>query len=149
MKLLQGLSKHIRSLPGIGRDQMQSFVDLGKLNPSGKDLGHGLEVGRFRYDAVIDIERCPARIAPLLLAGVMVWLGENDPDREELELDDPDVDVTLEGEQHVFVQITVVFDEALTIIEDPDGLISYDDKTWTVADVPVDVAEELDKLEST
>lgn len=149
MQLLNGLAKYILSLPGIGRDQMEAFADLGKLNPSGKDLGHGFEIGRFKYDAVISIEQCPARLAPLLLAGLIIWLSENDPDREQLDLSDPDVDVTLEGEQTVSVQITVEFDEGLCIVEDSEGHIAWDGKKWRVDDVPVDVADTLDKLEKT
>lgn len=147
MKKLSKLARHLESLPGITRDQMEAFADLGKLVPTGRDLGIGLEVGRFKYDAVISIERCPASLAPLLLSSLLVWLEENDPDRDRFDLADPDVDVTIEDEQSVFIQITVEFDEALTIVADPDGLISYDDKQWRVDDVSIDVAETLDSLE--
>jgi hypothetical protein len=147
MEKLKQLAKHIESLPGIARDQMEAFADLGKLVPTGRDLGNGLEVGRFRYDAVISIERCPARIAALLLSSLLVWLAVNDPDRELHELADPDIDVTLEDEQTVFVQLTVEFNEALAIVEDPAGLIAYDGRQWSVAEVPIDVAEILDSME--
>ncbi len=147
MEKLNKLAKHIESMPGITRDQMEAFADLGKLIPTGKDLGQGLEVGRFKYDAVISIERCPAGIAPLLLSSLLIWLSVNDPGRDLLNLEDPDVDVTVEDEQTVFVQITVEFDEPLAIVEDPDGKISYDGKRWSVSAVPIDVAEDLDSME--
>lgn len=149
MRLLNALTKYFESLPGIGRDQMEAFADLGKLSPSGKDLGHGLEIGRFKYDAVISIERCLASLGPLLLAGLIVWLAENDPDRDSLALSDPDVDVTLEDEQTVSVQITVEFDEGIFIVEDPDGPITGDGKQWRVDDVPIDLAETLNKMDNT
>ncbi|MBU0969672.1 MAG: phage tail protein [Proteobacteria bacterium] len=148
MRKLSNLAKHIEALPGISRDQMEAFADLGKLCPSGKDLGNGLEIGRFKYDAVISIERCPARLATLLLAVLVVWLTENDPDRDLLGLGDPDIDVTLEDEQTVFVQITVEFDESLSIVPDKDGPITWDGKQWRVDEVPVDVAEDLEKMEN-
>jgi hypothetical protein len=147
MEKLTLLAKHIESLPGIARDQMEAFADLGKLVPTGKDLGHGLEVGRFKYDAVISIERCPAVIASLLLSSLLVWLAVNDPDRDLQGLADPDIDVTLGDEQTVFVQLTVEFDEPLAIVEDTTGPISFDGKQWRVASVAIDVAENLDSLE--
>ncbi|MGB3222533.1 MAG: phage tail protein [Desulforhopalus sp.] len=147
MEKLKLLAGHLESLPGITRDQMEAFADLGKLVPTGKDLGQGLEVGRFKYDAVVSIERCPARIASLLLSSLLIWLAENDPDRDLSELTDPDIDITLEDEQTVFVQITVEFDEPLFIVADPDGPISYDGQKWRVDMVPVDVAEDLESLE--
>lgn len=147
MRKLSDLAKHIEALPGIARDQMEAFADLGKLCPSGKDLGKGLEIGRFKYDAVISIERCPATLATLLLSVLLIWLAVNDPDRDLLELGDPDIDVTLEDEQTVSVQISVEFDESLSIVEDPEGPITWDGKQWRVDEVPVDVAQTLDKLE--
>jgi len=147
MQKLNSLAQHLESLPGIARDQMEAFADLGKLCPCCKDLGNGLEIGRFKYDAVISIERCPGTLASLLLAVLLVWLAENDPDRDLLNLEDPDIDVTLEDEQTVFVQISVKFDEALSIVPDPNGLITWDDKQWRIDDVPVDLAQNLDRLE--
>ncbi len=146
MKLLSALARHLEALPGISRDRMDAFADLGKLVPTGEDLGEGFEIGRFKYDAVIEIDRCPAAIAPLLLAYLIVWLAETDPDRDERGLEDPDVDVTLEDEQTVHVQITVEFNEALTIVPDAEGQISWDGQTWSVEDVPVNVATTLSKI---
>ena len=140
MKLLTALAKYIETLPGITRDQISAFADLGTIAPTGVDMGHGFEVGRFKYDAVIDIDRCPAQVAPLLLAGLVVWLSKKDPDRDARGLDDPDVDVTLGDDQTVFVQVTVEFNESVEIVQDESGLIVWDGRTWTVADVPVYVA---------
>lgn len=147
MQKLGQLSAHLESLAGISRDQMESFVDLGKLRPTGKDLGQGLEVGRFRYDAVIAIERCPSIIAFTLITSLLLWLDENDPERERYGLEDPDIDVTVEDEQTVFVQLSVEFDESLFIVPDPEGDIAYAGQTWRIADVPIDVAEVLDSME--
>lgn len=90
--------------------------------------------------SVFQIDRCPAKVAPLLLAGLVVWLSENAPNRDERDLDDPDVDVTLGDDQTVFVQITVEFNEPVAIVPDESGLIEWEGQTWGVADVPVYVA---------
>ena len=147
MNKLSSLTAYIESFPGIARDRMEAFADLGKLIPTGRDMGNGFEIGRFKYDAVISVYRCPASIAPLLLSAIIVWLGVNDPDRDKLELSDPDVDVTLEDEQTVFVQITVEFVETLELVEDAAGLITWNGKTWGVDAVDIDIAETLQKLD--
>jgi hypothetical protein len=49
--------------------------------------------------------------------------------------------VTLVDDQTVFVQITVEFKESVQIVEDENGLLEWDDKTWAVADIPIYVAE--------
>ena len=147
MKLLMALAAHFETLPGIARDQMEAFADLGKLVPTGKDMGNGLEIGRFKYDAVISIERCPARLASLLLSVLLVWLATNDPDRDLRDLPDPDVDVALEDEQTVSVEISVQFDEGLAIVEDATGPIVWNGKRWQVDDVGIDIAEALERME--
>jgi len=148
MKQLSALAAHIEALPGITRDQMEAYADLGKLIPTGKDLGHGIEVGRFRYDAVISIDRCPATLAETLLSSLLVWLALNDPERDTKGLSEADVDVTLSDEQTVGVEISVEFDEALTIVPGPDGAIVYDGKNWRVDDAGFNVAENLAGLEA-
>lgn len=147
MKLLKALSKHLLSLPGVNRDNTESFVDLGKLKLTGKDLGHGIELGRFQYDAVISIERFPSELAPLLLAVILTWLAEHDPDRYHMGLEDPDIDVSLDDEQTVSVQISVEFDEPLYLVRDDEGPITHDGQTWRVDDVLIDTAEVLNKLD--
>jgi hypothetical protein len=148
MKKLSALATHLVTLPGITRDQMEAYADLGKLIPVGRDLGHGIEVGRFRYDAVISIERCPASLAEVLLSSLLVWLALHDPEREALGLTDADVDVSLSDEQTVNVEISIEFDEALIIVPDPKGLIAYEGQMWRVDDAGFNVAENLAGLEA-
>ena len=148
MKKLSGLAAHLLTLPGITRDQMEAFADQGKLSLTGKDLGHGLEVGRFRYDAVISIERCPGSIAELLLSCIVVWLNKYDAERFDLDLPDPDVDVSLSDEQTVDVEIGVEFDEPLVIVPDPEGPLAFEGAQWRVGDAGINVAENLAGLEA-
>lgn len=147
MRKLQALTAYIEALPGVNRDSMESYADLGTLVPTGVDLGHGFEVGTFRYDAVISIEDFPSKSGGLLLPALAVWLGENDPDRERIGLDDPEINIDRTDQETVFVQITCEFRESLQVIADPSGPIDFAGSKWTVADVPVDVAEVLDSLE--
>ncbi|MCP3941007.1 MAG: phage tail protein [Desulfobacteraceae bacterium] len=149
MKKLSTLARHLLRLPGVNRDKIEAFADLGKLSLCATDLGQGFEIGKFRYDAVFSIERFPAAQAQLLLAVLAVWIAENDPGRDLLNLNDPDVDVTLEDEQTAFVQISIEFEEPLSIVPDPAGPITWEGQQWRVDDVPIDVADTVDKLENT
>ncbi|WP_300674099.1 phage tail protein [Desulfoluna sp.] len=148
MKKLSALAAHLLALPGITRDQMTAFADQGKLSLTGKDLGHGLEVGRFRYDAVISIDRCPSSIAELLLSFLVVWLAKNDVERFVQGLADPDVDVSLSDDNTVDVEISVEFDEALVIVPDPEGPLAFEGAQWRVDDAGINVAESLAGLEA-
>jgi hypothetical protein len=129
MRKLQALTKALQSA-GAASDATHAFADRGVLMPTGRDLGHGIEIGRFKYDAVIQLERYPDD-AYALLAFVTAWLQVHDPDRESQGLGDPDVD----------------FEEALELVPDESGPIEFDGKRWAVAPVPIDVADGLDAME--
>lgn len=144
MRKLQALVAFLCQQTGIRREQVHAFVDQGVNRPTGKDLGHGVEIGRFRYDAVLQCERVPVECSELLLSLIISWLSDNDPERESFELSDPDVDVTINDMRTCDVDITVEFDEGLQIVPDPTGSIPFNGMMWRVANVPVDVAEALD-----
>lgn len=147
MRKLQALTTYIESLPGVNRDSMESYADLGKLIPSGVDFGNGYEVGIFRYDAVISIENYPSKQGVLLLPALAVWLGDNDPERDLIGLDEPEINIDTTDPESVFVQITVEFKESLQVVEAADGPLFFNGKNWKVAEVPIDVAETLDSME--
>lgn len=147
MRKLQQLTAYLETLPGVNRDSMESYADLGRLIPSGVDFGNGYEVGIYRYDAVITMEDFPSQCGSLLLPALAVWLGENDPDRELIGLDDPEINIDTTDQETVFVQITCEFKESLQVVEDPSGTIIFNGSNWKVADVPIDVAETLNSLE--
>ncbi len=132
---------------GAADDSVHSFMDRGVTIPSGKDLGNGVELGILKYDAVIQIDNYPDD-AYLLLAFVEAWLQENDPDRENQGLADPEIDVDLNNKGDADVQFGIEFEESLQIVPDPDGPITYQGQPYKVADVPIDVAEKLDKMEA-
>lgn len=143
MRHLSALAGHLQQVTGLHRERFFAFADQGVLIPTGKDLGeNGVEVGRFKYDAVIQIERYPGD-AYHLLALVSAWLTDNDPDRNDLELADPEVDISVNDDRTADVDLSVEFEESLSIIPDDDGPIRFNGRMWAVADVPVDVAEQV------
>ena len=145
MKMLQALSAHILDNTCLKRENIHSTADNGEVIISGQDMGQGYEVCRFKYDAIIELERFKgdARDITALVAG---WLIDNDEDREHLGLADPEINATLNDGKTADVDITVEFNESIQIVEDDKGSIVAWGKRWRVQDVPVDVATDLVNL---
>lgn len=142
MKKLGAISKHLQQVTGLLRERFTAFADQGILIPTGKNLGNGVEVGVFKYDAVIQIEGYPGD-GYHLLAVVSAWLAGNDPDRDDQELADPEVDITLNDDRTADVDISIEFEERIEIVPDDDGPISFNGSNWSVAEVEIDVAEDI------
>ena len=53
MRKLTAISKHLQQVTGMQRERFFAFADQGTLLPTGRNLGNGVEVGVFKYDAVI------------------------------------------------------------------------------------------------
>lgn len=149
MRKLQALTAYIMEVTDLPRENVQSFADKGELTPTGRDLGHGIELGVFKYDAVIQIENYPGD-GHAMLALLLGWLCDHDPDRELNELAEPEVDADLNDDRTVDLEIAVEFEEPLCLVPDDDGEIRFNGRRWrVVGDVPVDVAEELASLDGT
>jgi len=145
MKKLKALTKALQAA-GAFKDSDFSAVDQGSCIFTGKDLGHGIEVARLKYDALIQIENLPNKDAYSLLAFIPAWLDDFDRERFEDGLADPDIDVALNGDGTADVELLIEFEEGLQLIPDDNGDIIYQGKRWSVADVPIDVAESVDKV---
>ncbi|MCJ2164651.1 MULTISPECIES: phage tail protein [unclassified Pseudodesulfovibrio] len=145
MRLLQALTQALKKA-GASGNHIHSFADQGVIVPTGRDLGHGLEVGRFKYDAVIQVEGYRDD-GMLFVAFVTAWLQVHDPKREALGLADPEIDISLNDDRTADIELSIDFEESLEIVPDEDGPIHYNGQRWRVADVPIDVAEELDDME--
>ncbi|SHJ71998.1 phage tail protein (plasmid) [Halodesulfovibrio aestuarii] len=146
MRKLQQLTAYLEEHAGLDREQVQSFADRGELYPTGSDLGHGVELGRFKYDALIQIENYSGD-ADVLLLLILAWISEHDTNRDEDGLADPETDISLNDQDTADIDIAVEFEEGLQIVPDENGPIPFDGRQWRVSDVPIDVAEELENLE--
>lgn len=147
MKLLQALSTHLLKASRLKRENFYTFADKGELTATGKDLGNGIELARIKYDAVINIERYPGD-AFEIMALAMGWLSEHDTERGDLELADPEINVELNDRKTADIELVVEFDEPIQLIPDPQGAITAYGQRWRVDTVPVDVAEDLEDMES-
>lgn len=156
MRKIVALVEHLLAASGLRREQCNAFADQGQLLPTGRDMGpvfvpdvngvpvprRQLEIGIWKYEAVINLERYPFD-GPTLLALVLAWLAEHDQDRQDQELKDPELTITLNDADSSDVEISLDFEEALAVVEDPAGPISFEGVRWALAPVVITPAEEL------
>lgn len=154
MRKLAALVSHILSVTGLPPEQLRAWADEGDLRPIGRDRGplrpepgeegaprRQIELGFFRYDGVIEIERYPGDGAALA-ALVASWLMQFDQERDGLEDPELDIELNIRGGD-ADIAISVEFEERFTVIEDPEGPIPFDGLRWSLAPTVVTPAEEL------
>jgi hypothetical protein len=157
MRKLAALVNHILTVTGLPPEQLYAFADQGDLYPIGRDRGplrpepgeegqprRQVELGLFRYDGVIQIERYPGPGADFA-ALITSWLKECDQERDGLA--DPSLDIELNTKGgDCDIQIAVEFEERLEAVEDPQGNIPFDGTRWSLVPVTLTPVEELVKL---
>lgn len=146
MRKLTALTSFLLQAANLTKEQVLSVADRGQTVPTGRDLGHGVELGVFKYDALIQVEAFNGSSSELLLL-VMGWLHDHDEDREHIGLADPEVDASLNDDFTADVDLAIEFEESLQMVPDENGAILFNGRRWRVADVPVDVAEELASMD--
>ena len=157
MRKLAALVQHILDVTDLPPEQLHAFADQGDLYPIGRDRGllrpepgeysetrRQIELGLFRYDGVIQIERYPGDGATFA-ALIASWIMENDPDRDGLSDPSLDIDLNIRGGD-ADVEIAVEFEERLSAVEDENGDIPYDGKRWRMAEPVITPVLELVKL---
>lgn len=144
MRKIRGLIDHLLAVTGLPREQVEAFADKGALMPTGRDLGPDgqgraqVEAGVWKYDAVIRLQRY-AGDGPTLMAVVLGWLADADPDRDGLV--DPELDVAINDAHTCDVEIACEFEERLVIREDPQGPVAFDGRRWSMALPDISVAD--------
>lgn len=157
MRKISALVAHLRAATGLPLENFHAYADKGDLAPSGRHLGsviseedgparEQVEIGVWKYDAVIQIERYPGD-GPALMAVVLGWLEDNDPDRDGVS--DPEIDVDVNDLTTADIELSVEFEERIVIIEDPAGGIHFRGRSWCVLPVPdIAAATKVTRLEA-
>ena len=137
---LTALVEHIMSATGVEREKVSAFVDQGEILLTGRNIGHGIEVCRFKYDGVISIERY-AGDGTFLTALVAAWLQDHDDRRDGLK--DPEIDIEINDFETSDVELAVEFEEAVEVVADESGPLAFAGRRWSVAPAPVYAAERI------
>lgn len=154
MRKLAALVGHILEATGLPPEQVFAYADNGTLHPLGRDRGplrpepgadgtvlQQIELGLFKYDGVIQIERYPGD-GMTFASLVASWLMVNDLGRDGLADPSLDIDLNSKGGDSD-LELSVEFEERLTAIEDPDGDIPFNGKRWRMAEPVVTPVETL------
>lgn len=129
--------------PVIKANDIDAWQERGTLMINGEDLGEGYLVAKWKYSAVIAIEKFPhRRIDPYtLLAMVAAYLIDNGWERERYGLDDPEIDIDADSKDSTTVLIEVQLLDDIELIRDDTGPVLFDGQRYRVSTVPVNVAE--------
>ncbi|USD19773.1 phage tail protein [Microbulbifer variabilis] len=121
----------------VSCEQLDSWMEDGKLETTSKNLGNGICICRLRYDAVISIERF-AESPELLFALVTAWVQDQDAERVIQELPDPEIEIDVINEHKADVEIRIAFYEDIQLVPDDNGVIPYNGRQWSIATVGID-----------
>ncbi|WP_434357399.1 phage tail protein [Parasalinivibrio latis] len=126
---------------------IDAWQESATIEANGEDRGNGgCIICNWRYRAVISIEEFPHhQLDPRnLLALVSCWLTDYDGERNELDLEDPELSVDVLDHQTADVSIELDMVEPVEMIPDPAGMITWRGEKYRVQAVPIYTAEEAE-----
>lgn len=143
--LTEYMVSHLKS--DVLANKMDAWQENATIVINGEDRGNGgYIVCHWRYRAVISIENFPHHLLDprYLLALVACWLTDYDYNRDQDELGDPELSVDVVNHQEVDVAIELEMIEPVELVPDPEGMITWNGKTYRVQAVPIWTAEEAE-----
>lgn len=138
MNKLRALTAYLLEKNLVLPEQLDSFTEQVNLDLIWKPSESGMHMGDMRYRAVLVMERF-ADSPVLLMALVGAWLESFDPDRDGLPA--PNFAVEPLDNDLFDVELTLEFEEAQHLTEDPDGPIKVRDKRYSLNPHELWVAE--------
>ncbi len=143
---LQKLTAHLLKQNLCHQEDVDSWVDSCRITPEARHKGEYSEIGQMVSSCTLFFERYPDD-SRKILALVSGWLQDNDPDRDQVGLADPQINVTpLDKSGCSFdVDISLDFTDPIMVQVSADGDIFWQGKRWKLIDKPlVTTAEEVD-----
>lgn len=140
LEKMQQLASFLRERNLFAAEQFDYWMENGTAEYAAKNLGPGVVVCRFRYDAVLSVERY-SNDADLFLALLCTWLMDNDCARDHDDLPMPDIDVTTLDDHCVDIEVRVPFIEDITLVRDDDGNVPFSGERWRLDGVTVTDAD--------
>lgn len=135
-----GLKKHFLDARACSADQLQCWMEDAKVHTVCRRHGNGLNVCDFSYDAIYRFENLKSKPEKMIVL-LTFWLMENDDNRSDFDLHDPDFEPESHGRGKVDLEITVKFRETLSLVEDDQGEFVYKATRYRIDYPEVDVAD--------
>lgn len=126
-------------------NKIEAWQERAAIVVDGEDLGGGGYIAAYwRYEAVVSIEEFPHQLLDprVLFALVACWLSDCDSERDISELADPEISIDVIDSEKADVLIEIEMMEAIEMIPDEAGLITWRGKKYRVQTVPIHIAEE-------
>jgi len=145
MRQLGELTRALIGLNLFVAENIESVADEPKIIPSGKeatlDTGvnePGVILYRQTYTGVFNINNYPFKRNPveLLLGYVSAYLLENG--NGDYQIPQPEINIDVLDHYMADIEIQIKFVEDVYGVEDPDGLIPLNGKTYRIADPVID-----------
>ena len=148
-QLAQYLLDNLKGL--VKSNDIDAWQEEGELMLNPSDLGNGFQVAKWKYKAVISIEKFPHRKTnPYnLLALLACYLVEHGEERDTYELKDPTIDIDVQSKDSSEIEITAWLIDEIEIVPDPSGSIVFMGERYRVDMVPVDIAENAEFEQAT
>lgn len=146
----QQLTDYLKSkLPQSYRRSLYSWMENGRLiDQGGQCTATGIEILHVRYDAVLFFDEFPYHeiSAHYVMALIQLWLNENDPLRQVLDLSETPFDLDIVDDKTADLQFTVTFQEPLTAVDDPKGALLVDGNRYRLDEIEIDYATDVDVI---
>ena len=137
MKKIAALHQFLIALELFAAEQIESFIDVLNITPSGETVFSpaGICFADIEYTATFFIERYPHGIRPaeLFIAQLSAWLLQDNNPRDS-PVFNIDMNVDVLDAQTADIEFAIKFNEMIEAVEDPDGLIVYQDKRYSLRD---------------
>lgn len=134
LQKMTALAQHLIQQNLFAAENFDYWMENGKSEYCCNKQGKGFVVGRFAYDAVLNVERF-ASDASLFLALINIWINENDSSREHDNLELPEVDVTPLDDKTVDVEVRIRFIQDITIMPSDQGSIVMNGTRYGIAEL--------------
>ncbi len=128
----------------VAKRMSAEMVDI-ELLVGVKNQGHGYDMFNQLYEAEFYFERFPFKDydPAVLFANVLAWLMDNDKERVDNDVPEPDVTVTVTGDNDAILVVTVPFEEPVKVVEDPEGPIYWKGKQYSIEQYEIWTATKL------
>ncbi|MDP8173675.1 phage tail protein [Pasteurella skyensis] len=137
----------ISVLPKAYQNNFYSWIDSAEMLNEGRNVTVDyIELMHLQYDTTFYFEDLPFRqIKPVeIMAHIQTWLYENDPERYQLELANPQCTIELIDDKVATVEFSISFQEKITAQESENGDLTLNGKKYQLGNVEIYYAKEFE-----
>jgi hypothetical protein len=135
MRLGEALKDEFLTSGLVDADRFDSQVTDADIEPVYSETDTGLKVCTLDYTANYYCERLPNKFdARLIVLLVSLFLINNDSNRGDRELANPDIQIDDIGDGHVSITISIEFSEDVFVNKDVNGKIIIDGEKYSLGE---------------